>query len=140
MQHETFDVHAHFIPQAVIQLLATAVLEPAQERDVIETYTGTRNRRAEQVSRNVLATPIVCPGKTTFNEPRVDGINDVSWADDAMRATAAALAAIYFSLFMSTPLIKKAFAMLCVARLKAAPRSLLGRRSDPSSMPKIDKN
>ena len=83
LQHESFDVHAHFIPQAVIQLLATAVLKPAQERDVIESYTGTRNRRAEQVSRNVLATPIMCPGKATFNEPRVDGIHDVSWPNNS---------------------------------------------------------
>jgi hypothetical protein len=37
-------------------------------------------------------------------------------ADDAMRAKAAALAAIYFSLIMSTPLIKKAFAMLFMRR------------------------
>jgi hypothetical protein len=57
-----------------------------------------------------------------------------------MSAKAAAKAATYFSFNISTPLVEKAFAILCVARLKAAPRSLLGRRSDPSSMPKTDKN
>ena len=31
----------------------------------------------------MLASPIMCPGKATFNEPRVDGINDVSWSDNS---------------------------------------------------------
>ncbi len=44
-----------------------------------------------------------------------------------MSAKAAAQAVTYFSFNISTPLVEKAFAMLCVARLKAAPRSLLGR-------------
>jgi hypothetical protein len=83
LQHESLDVYAHFIPQAVIQLFAAAVLEPAQERHVIETDTGTRNRRAEQVRRNVLTTPIMCPGEATFNKPRVDRIYDVSRSNNS---------------------------------------------------------
>ena len=65
--------------------------------------------------------------------------NDIK--DCAKKAAAAAtLTAIFVSLFIFTPQIKKALAMLCVARLKAPPRSLLGRRLDSSSMSKTDEN
>ena len=83
LQHETFDVHAHFAPQTVIKFFTTAKLEPAKERDVVHANTGTRNGSTKEVRRNVLAAPVVCPRKARFDKARVNRVHDVTRANNS---------------------------------------------------------
>ena len=82
MQHETFNVHAHFVPQTIVKLFTAAKLEPAKECDVVHANTRASNRSTKEVGRNVLATPVVCPRKTRFDKARVNRVNDIGGGDN----------------------------------------------------------
>ncbi len=85
LQHEAFHVDAHFGPELVIKLFAATVLEPRQERDVIDTNTSASNGRTEQHRCRVLARPVVRPGKSAFDQTAVNRVQRLFHANDRAR-------------------------------------------------------
>ena len=74
LQHEALDVHAHLAPEALVKLLAAAILKPGKKGDVVDADTGAGHGRAEQHGRRMLAGPVMRPGEPAFDQPLVDRI------------------------------------------------------------------
>ena len=82
LQHEALHIGAHFIPEAIIELLAAAIHEPGDERDVVDADPGSGDRGAEEHRRGVLPGPVVGPREAALDETLVDGIEGLADADD----------------------------------------------------------
>jgi hypothetical protein len=80
LQHEAFDVDAHFIPQLGHRVpCRRRYWNQDQERDVVEADTGPRDwRRAEEGCGRVLAAPVVGPCEAAFDQTGLSTASSVS--------------------------------------------------------------
>ncbi len=74
LQHEALHVDLHLLPQLVIELLAAAVEEPRDPREVVHAEARARGRGAEEGRGGVLAGPVVRPRESAFDQALVDRI------------------------------------------------------------------
>ena len=82
LQHQALDVHAHLVPQLVIQRATAAVHVPGEEGDVVNADAGAGDRRAEQHCGRMFARPVMRPGEAGLHQAFVHRVENVAPADN----------------------------------------------------------
>ena len=82
LEHQPLDIHAHFVPQLVVELASAAEHKPGDPGDVVDAESGAGGGGAEEGCGGVLARPVVGPGEAALHQPFVDGVQRFAGADD----------------------------------------------------------